>query len=97
MQDDDDLQHDAVSQLIIERFVKYRLPALMRMKDEVHAGKVLSDGELELLRRILQRANQFRKVVHEFPEYQDLVARIIDLFHEITELALRNENVNGQS
>jgi hypothetical protein len=63
----------------------------------VHAGKVLSDGELELLRRILQRANQFRKVVHEFPEYQDLVARIIDLFHEITELALRNENVDGKS
>jgi hypothetical protein len=97
MQDDDDLEHEAVSQLIIERFVKYRLPPLMKMKDEVHAGKVLSDGELELLRRILQRAHQFRKLVHEFPEYQDLVARIIDLFHEITELALRNEKENGKS
>ena len=40
---------------------------------------------------ILKRAEQFRKLAHEFPEYQTLIAQSIDVYHEITETALRNE------
>ena len=92
MENDHDLEHDGISQVLIKQFVDYRLPALMKMKEEVHEGKTLSDGEIELLNRILNRAEEFGRVVHEFPEHQDLVARIIDLFNEITELGLQNEN-----
>ena len=89
--DDADLEHEAISQLLIERFVEYRLPYILEMKEEVTAGKRLSDGEIELLSRILDRAQQFRKLAHEFPEYQHLIAQTIDVYHEITEGALRNE------
>ncbi len=92
MQENDaELEHEAVSQLLIEQFVNYRLPALMKMKEEVAEGKCLSDGELELLGRMLKQAHDFARLEHEFPEFQDVIARIIDLYHEITEGALRNE------
>ncbi len=92
MQDDSDLEHTAISALLIERFVKYRLPALMKMKEEVAAGKKLSDGEIEVLRRILDRSKQIEALLHKFPEFEELVAKIIDLYHEITEQALKNES-----
>jgi hypothetical protein len=91
MQDDSDLEHEAISELLIERFVKYRLPALLKMKAEVAAGQKLSDGEIELLNRILKRSREIEALLHKFPEFEELVAKIIDLYHEITEQALKNE------
>lgn len=85
-----DLDEEGVSQVAIEQFVHYRLPFLLKVKEEMDAGKVLTDGELELMSRIVERAHNVNRFVYEHPELKDLVARIIDLVHDITGEALRN-------
>jgi hypothetical protein len=89
---DQDLDENGVSQVIIERFVKYRLPILLRIREEMDEGKVLSDGELELLNRVVQRAHQINKFVHLYPDNKELVAKVVSLFGEITSKALENES-----
>ena len=87
---DEDLDDTGVSQVIIERFVKYRLPMLTEMKAEVGRGELLSDGEIEVLSRIVTRAGNFEHFVYEYPELKELVAKVIDLVDEITDLAVEN-------
>lgn len=88
---DKDLDEDGVSQVIIERFVHYRLPILLNIREDMEEGKTLSEGELELLARVAQRAHQINKFAHLYPDNKELVAKVINLFHEITEKALDNE------
>ena len=93
---DHDLDETGVSQVIIERFVKYRLPLLIEIKREMDEGRTLTVGELEVMTRIVNRAHQINKFVHTYPEYKELVAKIISLVQEITEEALENESKNDQ-
>lgn len=86
----EDLDESGVSQVLIERFVKYRLRFLLKVQAEVNEGKTLDDGEIELLSRIVSRAHNINHVVHEFPEFEELVAKVINLVGEITDKALAN-------
>jgi hypothetical protein len=93
---DQDLDETGVSQVIIERFVKYRLPMLIEIKAEMDEGKKLTTGELEVISRLVDRAHQINKFVHTYPKYKELVAKIVNLLHEITEEALENERKDEQ-
>lgn len=86
-----DEEHDGVSEAIIEQFVKRRLPEILEMREDVRSGKRQSDGEIEVLSRLIERAENFRHFAFEFPGYQTLIGEAIDAYEEITELALRNE------
>ena len=89
--------HEGVSQVMIEQFVERRLPIILQMREEVEAGKTLSDGEIEILGRILDKADLIMKYAHMYPEFKPLIARVINTYEEITELALRNEQAaNGE-
>ena len=88
---DHDLDETGVSQVVIERFVKYRLPLLLQIKQEMDDGRKLSEGELELMVRIVDRAHQINRFAHTYPKNKELVARVISLVEEITEEALANE------
>lgn len=88
---DPELDEEGRLQVIMERFIKYRLPAIIEMRDEVESGGTLSNGEIELLDRMISRAHNFNRFVHEYPEYEDLVAKLIDLYDEIAVRALDNE------
>lgn len=88
---DKDLDEDGVSQVIIERFVHYRLPILLEIREQMEEGQTLSEGELELLARVAQRAHQINNFAHLYPDNKELVAKVISLFHEITDKALENE------
>ena len=86
----EDLDDTGVSQVLVEQFVKYRLRFLLKLEAEVDSGNCLDDGEIEILSRVVKRAHSFNHLVHEFPEYEELVARIINLVDEITDKALAN-------
>ena len=93
---DHDLDQKGVSQVIIERFVKYRLPMLLQIKEDVDAGRKLTDGDLEIMTRVVNRAHQINRFAHTYPENQELVARVISLVGEITAGALENEAATMQ-
>ncbi|MAT93071.1 MAG: hypothetical protein CME59_10765 [Halioglobus sp.] len=88
---DEELDEEGVSVAVVEQFVHRRLPFLLKVKEEMDNGKVLSEGELELLTQIVGRAHNVNTLVYQHPELKELVAKMIDLVHDITGEALDNE------
>ena len=93
---DHDLDETGLSQVVIERFIKYRLPMLLQIKQEMDEGRKLTLGELELMTRLVDRAHQINKFAHEYPEFKELIAKILNLIQEITEEAVDNELDEGE-
>ncbi len=87
--------HDGTYQVMVERFVERRLPTLMDIHARVEAGELLGDGDIEIMSRVIDQAHDFGKAAHEFPEAKPLIAKLIDLYEEITERALQNEESAG--
>ncbi len=75
---------------LLER-AKRRIPNLLAIKKRLEAGGTLSDLEITELKKMIEGANDTRALVERHPEYQELVARIISLYEEITEMAVANE------
>ncbi len=90
MHRDIELDEEGVSQVSVTTFVKYRLPFLLRVKQEMDEGRELTDGELELMTRMVRRAHNINRFVYEHPELKTLVAEVIDLVHDITGQAITN-------
>ncbi|MEZ5502224.1 MAG: hypothetical protein R3E50_06045 [Halioglobus sp.] len=84
------LDEEGVSQVFVERFVHDQLPFLLKVKAEMDAGKVLTDGELELMTRTVELAHNINAFVYMHPQLKELVAKVIDILHDITGEALRN-------
>ncbi len=84
---------DGVSQVMIERLVERTLPVLLEIKGHVDAGKSLTEGEMEIMDRLISRAQarKYTQFLEMHDQYKPLVAKVIDLYEEITETALRNE------
>jgi len=87
---DEELDEEGVSQVVVEQFVHRQLPFLLKVKQEMDTGRVLSDAELELMTRMVKRAEHINTLAYLHPELKVLVAKVIDLFHDITGEALRN-------
>ena len=90
-----DDSHEGTYQVLVERFVERRLPTLVDIRDRVEAGELLSEGDIEILSRVIDQAQNFAATAHEFPEAKPLIARVIDLYEQITERALQNEEQAG--
>ena len=84
-------EHEGVEQVMLQRFVETTLPVVMEIKANADAGKKLTEGELEIMERLVERAKSFGPITYEFPELQSLIAKIIDLYDQIAEEALDNE------
>ena len=82
---------DGVIAVLIERFNKERLPRVLRLKERVDSGEKLSDMDINFLQEVFKDANHVLPLGDRRPEYQDLMTRVIRLYHEITEQALKNE------
>lgn len=84
-------QDTGLAMVLLERLEKQRLPLALEMKEKVDRGERLEDFELRHLQEMLSDANQVKALVERHPEYQDLAARVLGLYSEITRKALENE------
>ena len=82
---------EGVIAVLVERFNKERLPRTLRLKERVDSGEKLSDTDINFLQEVFKDANHILPLGDRHPEYQDLMAKVIRLYHEITEQALKNE------
>ena len=80
-----------VIQALLERFEKQRLPWALDLKARVDAGERLSDFDMTTLEEVFATAKRIEPLIERHPEYNELVARAIHLYKEITERALQNE------
>jgi hypothetical protein len=87
---DGKLDDAGVSQAVVDQFIHEQLPFLLKVKAEMDEGKVLTDGEMELMTRLVARAQKINTFTYLHPELKELVAKGIDLLHDITAAAVRN-------
>jgi hypothetical protein len=82
---------EGVLQVLIERFEHQRLPRLLALKQEIDEGRRLTDADLSFLSVVISDARQNAHLIGDLPQCQDLYARVVHLYREITEKALANE------
>jgi len=80
---------------LIERFQTQRLPRSQALKAKVDRGDVLNDQDLAFLGQVFEDAQYIKPLADKHPEWQPLVARAMELYKEITERALANEQAAG--
>jgi hypothetical protein len=77
--------------VLLERFNKQRLPRALALKKKVDSGELLNDHDHKLIEEVLGDAKQVRTLVERNPEYKDLTANIINLWNEIIEKNIENQ------
>jgi hypothetical protein len=80
-----------VIQALVERLEKQRLPMALALKEKVDQGGLLNEADIAFLEEVFAGSAQLKPMLDSHPEWQDLAARMIGLYGEITAKALENE------
>ena len=80
-----------VIQALVERLEKQRLPMALALKKKVDQGGLLSEADIAFLEEVFAGTAQLKPMLDTHPEWQDLAARMVGLYSEITAKALENE------
>ena len=77
--------------VIVERMQEQRLPRALDLKAKVDQGGFLEDLDIEFLDKVFADTSELKPLLARHPEYNDLAARKMGLYREITTKALENE------
>ena len=80
-----------VIQALVERLEKQRLPMALALKEKVDQGGLLNEADIAFLEEVFAGSAQLRPMLDAHPEWQELAARMVSLYGEITAKALENE------
>ena len=87
-----DPQQDAgMLAVLIERFETQRLPRALDLKEKVDQGGRLDDFDLAFLEDVFSDSQEIQPLIERHPEHQEIAAKMMGLYREITEKALANE------
>jgi len=91
----EDVKDLGVAITLLNRLTEDTLPKAHEIKERVDRGEKLDHWDLDFLHTLAERAEQVAPLVERHPEYQDVYARAIHLYKEITDQALVNEKAGG--
>jgi hypothetical protein len=80
-----------VIQTLLDRLNNRRLPRAQELKKRVDAGATLSEHDVNFMEQVLKDAQSIQPLVDRHPEYQKIVAGVLQLYKEIMDKALENE------
>lgn len=80
-----------VVSVLLQRLEKQRLPTALAIKEKVDKGLPLEEFDINFLKEVMEDAQNVMPKIQQHPEYQELVGKVISLYHDITEKALQNE------
>jgi hypothetical protein len=80
-----------IIQALAERLEKQRLPMALQLKEKVDQGGLLNEADIAFLEEVFAGSAQLKPMLDAHPEWQELAARMIGLYGEITAKALENE------
>ena len=87
----DTSKDDGLIQVLAERLANQRLPRALSIKERVEKGETLSDFDITFLEEVFDDAHKILPIVDRHPEWQSLTAKVMSLYDEITNQALKNE------
>ena len=82
---------EGLIEVILERLEKQRLPRLLDIKAKIDGGNLLADFDVDFLEQSMSDARNLIPIIDRHPEYQALAAKVMDLYKEISEAALKLE------
>ena len=87
-----DPQQDAgMLAVLIERLEAQRLPRALDLKEKVDKGGRLDEFDLAFLEEVFSDSQEIKPLIERHPEHQEIAAKMMGLYREITEKALANE------
>ena len=93
MMEQKELDAGTIAALML-RLKEYRLPRAKRLLQRVNEGQVLRDADINFLKRVHSDSLQAQSLIKRNPEYSVLVSRTLDLYTEIINKGLENENTS---
>ena len=88
--DHDEMELGTVTALLL-RASHRRIPRLLRIKKAVNEGKCLNNYQINFLKKVFEDAERAIPYIDHHPEMQDMAAKTVTLYREITEQAIKNE------
>lgn len=89
-------EEKGVAQALLTRLVDQRLPRLLEMKERVDNGELLTDFDIDFLENAFHDAEKSRGHIVQFPEYKEVVAKLVNLYESITSKALENQQASDK-
>jgi hypothetical protein len=90
-----DSMDEGVLTAIVERMQEQRFPRALELKEKVDSGETLDDFDIDFLEKVFEDCNSLKPLLDRHPDYQDLAARMMNLYHAITTKALANEQAQS--
>jgi hypothetical protein len=85
-----------VIQALVDRLEKTRLPMALKLKEKVDQGGRLNEADIAFLEEVFANSARLKPLLDAHPEWQELAARMLRLYKEITTRALENEQAEGE-
>lgn len=80
-----------VAVALAKRMTEERLPRALAIKERVDRGEALTDLDLAFLEQVLADARGMGSLMKDDPRVLDIGGRMLELYREIMDKALHNE------
>ena len=76
---------------LARRMTDERLPKALALKERVERGEKLNELDLRFLEQVVEEASRIQPIVKSHPQAKQVAGRMLQLYREITQKALENE------
>lgn len=81
--------------VLAKRMVEERLPKALALKERVDRGELMNDLDLNFLEQVIEDANTVLPLAKDNPKVMEIAGRMLQMYREITEKGLANEQASG--